>query len=99
MITYSSNNSGGSWWLSDEDWINLENAGWKVRWGWFNSDYSDRKFNSYKEAEENRFLWALASEAEFNGTEEEAIASFEDITWQDADEEGCNCCGRPHSFY
>ena len=23
-IVYSSNNSGGSWWLSDEDWKNLE---------------------------------------------------------------------------
>jgi hypothetical protein len=34
MITleYSSNNSGGSFWLSDEDWKNLEAAGWKVEW-------------------------------------------------------------------
>ena len=34
MITleYSSNNSGGSFWLSDQDWKNLEAAGWKVDW-------------------------------------------------------------------
>jgi len=32
-IQYSSNNSGGSWWLNDNDWINLEKAGWTVIWG------------------------------------------------------------------
>lgn len=31
-VEYSSNNSGGSWWLKDEDWLNLEKAGWKVEW-------------------------------------------------------------------
>jgi hypothetical protein len=32
IIEYSSNNSGGYWRLSDEDWQNLEKAGWKVNW-------------------------------------------------------------------
>jgi hypothetical protein len=31
-IEYSSNNSGGSWWLSDDDWKKLEDAGWVVEW-------------------------------------------------------------------
>lgn len=31
-IEYSSNNSGGNWWLTDDDWRNLEKAGWKVFW-------------------------------------------------------------------
>jgi hypothetical protein len=31
-ITYSSNNSGGDWWLSDDDWKKLEAEGWKVNW-------------------------------------------------------------------
>ena len=31
-VEYSSNNSGGDWWLSDEDWKNLEQAGWVVNW-------------------------------------------------------------------
>ena len=37
ILEYSSNNSGGSFWLSDEDWKNMEDAGWKVQWGgrWF----------------------------------------------------------------
>ena len=32
-ITYRSNNSGGYWWLKDEDWKKLEEAGWEVIWG------------------------------------------------------------------
>lgn len=31
-ITYESNNSGGSWWLTDQDWKKLEEAGWEVEW-------------------------------------------------------------------
>jgi hypothetical protein len=31
-VEYSSNNSGGSWWLSDQNWKDLEAAGWKVVW-------------------------------------------------------------------
>jgi hypothetical protein len=31
-IAYRSNNSGGSWWLTKEDWKKLETAGWKVEW-------------------------------------------------------------------
>lgn len=99
MINYISNNSGGSWWLTDEDWINLEKWWWRVFWGWFNTDHTDRKFNSYQEAEKYRWLWALATSAKFDWTEEEAIASFEDITWIDTNEEWCECCGEPHLFY
>ena len=29
-IVYSSNNSGGSWWLSAKQWEALEAAGWKI---------------------------------------------------------------------
>ena len=31
-ITYRTNNSGGGWWLSTEDWVGLEAAGWTVQW-------------------------------------------------------------------
>lgn len=31
-VTYSTNNSGGYWWLSDDDWRALEAAGWEVAW-------------------------------------------------------------------
>lgn len=32
VLVYSSNNSGGSWWLTDESWAALEDAGWVVHW-------------------------------------------------------------------
>ena len=32
MIRYDSNNSGGDWWLTDEDWKNLEKVGWVIDW-------------------------------------------------------------------
>ncbi len=31
-VEYSSNNSGGHWWLADKDWKALEKAGWVVAW-------------------------------------------------------------------
>ena len=32
IVEYTSTNSGGQWWLTDDDWKNLEKAGWKVEW-------------------------------------------------------------------
>jgi hypothetical protein len=32
LLEYSSNNSGGNFWLTDKDWKNLEKAGWIVHW-------------------------------------------------------------------
>lgn len=80
---YSSNNSGGDWWLKDEDWKALEANGWTVEW---------RK--------EGRWLGALATEAtkEFH-SKGEAIAEWERITHQYAEDDGCSCCGQPHNFY
>lgn len=31
-VKYRSNNSGGSWWLTDDNWKALEKAGWEVDW-------------------------------------------------------------------
>jgi len=41
-LSYSSNNSGGGWWLKDKDWKALEKAGWEVEWGglWFCKVYN-----------------------------------------------------------
>jgi len=38
VLTYDSNNSGGSWWLSDDDWDALEAGGWTVHWVKENDD-------------------------------------------------------------
>jgi hypothetical protein len=92
-LKYSSNNSGGSWWLKDEDWKNLESAGWEVDWY---ANQEDRIFSPYKDG---RWLGALASVASKDfTTPDEGVAEWERITGQSADDEGCNCCGRPHSF-
>lgn len=83
-VTYSSNNSGGSWWLSDEDWRALEAAGWTLE-------------PLYGGGE--RWLGAIATGAskDFESMRE-AVEEFESITGQDASDEGCNCCGNPHNF-
>ena len=92
-INYSSNNSGGSWWLSDEDWLALEKAGWDVDW------YKDRG-DDPRDYKDGRFMGALATEASKDfPTMDKAIAEFEAITREDAYAEGCSCCGRPHDFY
>jgi hypothetical protein len=92
-VEYRSNNSGGSWWLSDDDWKSLEAAGWEVEWcaeDEFQKEYID---------DDGRWLGALATSAvRRNVTMREAVEEFERVTGQDASAEGCNCCGQPHYF-
>lgn len=93
-VEYSSNNSGGSWWLSDEDWYNLEKAGWQVQW------VKDDPYQQGYCDEDGRFLGALATSAfRDSPSVDDAIKEWESVTGEDAEDEGCNCCGRPHSFY
>lgn len=40
-VEYRSNNSGGHWWLKDDDWFALEKAGWKVAWVRLENAYTD----------------------------------------------------------
>ena len=92
-IEYSSNNSGGAWWLTDENWLALEAAGWKVEW------VRDRTDGFFGCDRDGRWLGALAKEASKDfDSPAEAIREFERITGQNASDEGCNCCGAPHSF-
>jgi hypothetical protein len=113
-IEYSSNNSGGSWWLSDKDWEKLRKAGWEVQ------DYvhvcreverkiaegdsevlrfDPRRWYSQDAKGVYRYLGAIATKATKNfETPAEAMREFEKITGQSVMDEGCNCCGAPHSF-
>ena len=92
-VEYSSNNSGGSWWLSDEDWYALEKAGWDVEWV-----KDEEYFNKYADSD-GRWLGALATRAsKSNTTMREAILDWEMATGQDSSALGCSCCGTPHSF-
>lgn len=128
-VEYSSNNSGGSWWLKDKHWRDLEEAGWEVVWGgtWFcHSEYpllmgdgtppaglvpcaedaechGHRRFTNYAEAkaagDRGRWLGALAREASKDFPSlRDAVLEWERVTGLSASEEGCNCCGPPHSF-
>lgn len=111
-IEYSSNNSGGDWWLEDKDWKNLEKNGWKVEWGGldFCKKCKDSKttkgcqghirFKRWQDMKtKDRFLGALARGAtkKFKSIDD-AVKEFEVITGQDAEDEGCLCCGQPHNF-
>lgn len=83
IVTYSSNNSGGVWWLTDQNWKDLEAAGWHVEW-----------------KEGGRWLGALATSATRKGlTLNQAVEEFDRVTGCDSNDEGCPCCGQPHSFY
>lgn len=89
-VEYRSNNSGGSWWLTDQNWLDLEKAGWEVRW------YRDDKSGFHKG---DRFLGALASYATRRGLSlRDAATEWEKITGLDATDAGCPCCGQPHTF-
>ena len=93
-VEYASNNSGGNWWLTDEDWYALENAGWAVHW-------RRNETNPLGGADKDgRWLGALATEAskEFNSMRE-GVEEWETLTSQDAGALGCfTCCGNPHNF-
>lgn len=90
-VVYDHNNSGGLWWLEDEDWKALEKAGWEVKW------HKDAKDGVTLGRE--RFLGALASSAIRYGLSlQEAVEEWECITHQSALAAGCPCCGQPHSF-
>lgn len=91
-VHYSSNNSGGSWWLDDDDWLALEAAGWEVEW------FRDNP-NGFIRNGEDRFLGALATDAYREVDDPQtAINEWTRITGCDPSDEGCNCCGSPHTF-
>lgn len=88
-VEYSSNNSGGGWWLKDADWKALEAAGWDVEW---------RKGSKYADSS-GRWLGALATNASREGLSlGEAISEWEAVTGQNSADLGCSCCGTPHNF-
>jgi len=125
LVEYKSNNSGGSWWLKDEDWLNLDKAGWEVKWvskmTYPKPDPKCKDCNGTGKVEvrdysngrcfcaENFILSFLGKDGRYSGalaqtatiecnSVKEALESFEKATGQSATDEGCNCCGPPHSF-
>lgn len=90
-LEYHSNNSGGDWWLDDNDWQALEAGGWHVEWV---KDQDDRVFR-----DGDRFLGALATDASKRfDSKREGIEEWERLTGESAASLGCGCCGPPHTF-
>lgn len=107
ILTYDSNNSGGSWWLSDEDWNALERAGWTVHWiakgkyGWGRplGSYDSPLGDFPRPPEEANWLGAKACSAAKEFSDARAgIDEWERVTGACASDLGCSCCGAPHSF-
>jgi hypothetical protein len=99
-VEYSSNNSGGSFWLSDDDWYALRDAGWDVDW------VAESEFHQRYHPGEVRSMGALAMNASktVQAPDESyayrmVVDEFERITNEYANEHGCSCCGPPHNFY
>ena len=79
--------------MKDEDWVALEEAGWKVDW------FAGQEREFFKPDSVGRWLGALAKSASKDfDTIKEALEEFEKVTGQSVTDEGCNCCGAPHSF-
>lgn len=92
-VEYDSNNSGGRWWLKDEDWKALEAAGWEVNW------FRNQQSKLFQPGEDGRWLGALASNAIRRGMGlREAADEWERLTGGCATDAGCACCGPPHRF-
>ena len=90
-VEYYSNNSGGDWWLTDQNWYDLEAAGWKIEWC--------KDVHKPANIVDGRFIGTLAQSATRVGLNlNEAIAEWERITKECASDCGCACCGQPHDF-
>jgi hypothetical protein len=111
LIQYDSNNSGGSWWLEDKDWFALQEAGWKIIWAWEDFVYDnngERTFDAegfsvteQKEGKDSTYRWlGCMAKYAFKNFDNigDCLREFEKITGQNVCDEGCNCCGAPHSF-
>lgn len=101
-VKYSTNNSGGSYWLNESDWKALQDAGWLIM-DWDNAVYDS---TGHYLADENG-LPTTSKPADLDTAHyaykkfksiKDAIEEFEQLTGEDVSAEGCSCCGPPHSF-
>jgi len=83
-IRYSTNNSGGNYWLSEKNWYELQRAGWEIL---------------ELTKDEYGYGRTLCHEAFLDcSSVEEAKASFQQATGLNPTTRGCSCCGMPHQF-
>lgn len=90
-VTLDQNNSGGYFWLSDEQFDALLADGWYVA-----EDSGQWRLNSYGKRAQNLKLDVPVEREDHAVTI--AKIEFERITGEQADAIGCTCCGPPFDF-
>lgn len=85
-VEYYSNNSGGYDWLDYKQWRALLKAGWKLKD--FDGPVTARQLKSARPKYAVKQFPSVS----------DAVLEFEELTGEDANAEGCNCCGPPHTF-
>ena len=83
-IQYRTNNSGGSYWLNKRHWDALVADGWRIHDNGYSREPHDATLDCESDGEDESFL--------------EAVTRWERATGMNASDEGCNCCGPPHTF-
>jgi hypothetical protein len=86
-VELNQNNSGGYWWLSDEQVDALLADGWFI-------DGS----NTYRMREGKRALNLSIDLPVTTGAVEIAMIEFQRVTGEDPNAIGCTCCGPPFHF-
>ena len=93
-VVFNENNSGGSWWLREEQYQKLFDAGWKPgRWR-----YGDEG-KGYGGAVKIIVLDAVDAKLAERQAYDLAITEWEHLTGENHNEVGCTCCGPPYQFY
>lgn len=92
FVEFSPNNSGGHWWVTNQNFSDLEKSGWIIPWC---KDNSDKSF-----LEKDGTYMGLNARHAYKETNSlaSAIEEWEHVTGLDARSLGCPCCGPPHSF-
>jgi hypothetical protein len=86
-VEYHHNNSGGRDWMSDSQWAALERAGWTLdRLGALSGRIYGASIIIYGDHSTETAL-------------QRGMEIWTDVTGANRFAEGCECCGRPHSFY
>ena len=106
IVRYVSNNSGGVWWLTTQDWERLEEQGWTVHWenrrdhlNGYSHNFDLNTYPTLFPRTGDTFLRAEARSAAIETDDPmDAVTGWTAATGEYPYSEGCACCGRPHDF-
>jgi len=90
-ITFSENNSGGTWWLQQEHYDKLFAAGWHPG----RTSYNGSVRGAHRIIVLDAIDEGVANTTAYNM----AVLEWEKLTGENSDDPGCSCCGAPYQFY